>query len=283
MGLFTGMVGEIVGGQSDAALQRKGVLMSYSNSASIKVCQSRVPASVTRQIGWLVLALCVSAATAASAHAQVPAAPGMPAAPTVPVPPAMKTAAAKAAPATGPVDLNTASEAALVELPGVGPATAKAIIAGRPFASVDDLAKVKGIGAAKVAALRGRVTVAGGKGAPAPSVTPTPAVPAAPTAAPTAKLPPPPPAAMPTKPAAAGPAAGASRPSAAKAAKLAVGEKININTASAADLAKLPGIGPSKADKIVAGRPYAKPEDIMKVSGIKAGVFAKLKDSITVQ
>jgi competence protein ComEA len=177
------------------------------------------------------------------------------------------------------VDLNTASEAALVELPGVGPATAKAIIAARPFASVDDLAKVKGIGAAKVAALRGRVTVAGEKAAPAPPATPPPAKPAAPTAAPAAKLPPPP-MAMPTKP---GPTAGASRPSAAAAAKLAVGEKININTASAADLAKLPGIGPSKADKIVAGRPYAKPEDIMKVSGIKAGVFAKLKDSITVQ
>jgi competence protein ComEA len=262
----------------------KGVLMSFSNSASIKVRQSSVPVSVSRPIGWLVVALCVSAVTASSAHAQVPAAPAMPAAPTtVPVPPAVKAAAAKAAPATAPVDLNTASEAALMELPGVGPATAKAIIAGRPFASVDDLAKVKGMGAAKVAALRGRVTVAGGKTVPAVPATPPPAVPAAPTAASTAKLPPPPPMAMPAKPGAAGPAAGASRPSAAAAAKLAVGEKININTASAADLARLPGIGPSKADKIVAGRPYAKPEDIMKVSGIKAGVFAKLKDSITVQ
>src|SRR4051794_12478118 len=38
------------------------------------------------------------------------------------------------------LDLNTASERALSELPGVGPLGAKAIIAGRPYASVSDLA-----------------------------------------------------------------------------------------------------------------------------------------------
>ena len=45
----------------------------------------------------------------------------------------------------------------------------------------------------------------------------------------------------------------------------------------------LPGIGPVKAKAIVAGRPYAKPEDVMKVSGIKQGIFNKIKDAITVQ
>jgi competence protein ComEA len=64
---------------------------------------------------------------------------------------------------SGPVDLNSATVDQLDRLPGVGPATAAAIVAHRaqygPFRSVDDLAAVKGIGPAKVAALRGLVTV----------------------------------------------------------------------------------------------------------------------------
>lgn len=62
-----------------------------------------------------------------------------------------------------PVDVNTAGEAELITLPGVGPATAQAIIdhreANGPFASVDDLLAVKGIGPAKLETLRPHVTV----------------------------------------------------------------------------------------------------------------------------
>lgn len=66
-------------------------------------------------------------------------------------------------PATFPVHLNSATESDLDRLPGVGPATAAAIIAFRsqhgPFTSVDQLAQVRGIGAAKLDAIRQMVAV----------------------------------------------------------------------------------------------------------------------------
>jgi competence protein ComEA len=64
------------------------------------------------------------------------------------------TSSAKA----GPVDLNSASPDELDSLPGVGPATAKAIVDYRTrhgrFRSVDDLLAVPGIGPAKLATLK---------------------------------------------------------------------------------------------------------------------------------
>jgi competence protein ComEA len=61
------------------------------------------------------------------------------------------------------VDLNTATAEELDALPGVGPATAAAIIDHRrrngPFRSVDELADVRGIGDAKLAQLRDLVRV----------------------------------------------------------------------------------------------------------------------------
>jgi competence protein ComEA len=61
------------------------------------------------------------------------------------------------------VDLNTADVAALEALPGIGPATAAAIVDHRavngPFATVDELEAVRGIGPAKLEAIRDHVTV----------------------------------------------------------------------------------------------------------------------------
>lgn len=63
----------------------------------------------------------------------------------------------------GPIDLNIADAAALESLPGVGPATAAAILDHRerngPFVSVDGLLEVRGIGEAKLAQLRDLVRV----------------------------------------------------------------------------------------------------------------------------
>lgn len=64
-----------------------------------------------------------------------------------------------------PVDINSATAEQLDTLPGVGPATAAAIIAYRdqhgPFHTVDDLLEVRGIGDAKLEQLRPVVTVSG--------------------------------------------------------------------------------------------------------------------------
>ena len=46
----------------------------------------------------------------------------------------------------GLLDLNTATERELQSIKGIGPVLAKRIIAGRPYKTVDDLLKVKGIG-----------------------------------------------------------------------------------------------------------------------------------------
>jgi competence protein ComEA len=213
-----------------------------------------------------------------------------------PVPAAAPAPSAAAAKGAGPVDINTASLKDLETLPGVGEVTAKKIVAGRPYTSVDDLAKA-GVSKSTIEKLRSGATVSA---APSAASAPAPA-PATAASTPAAKAPspasPPPSAAAPAAPtAASAPAAPAAAPPAASAApakatpsghssevgKVAPGEKVNINSASKEDLMRLPGIGPTKAQAIIDGRPYSTPEDIMKVKGIKEGTYGKLKDNITV-
>lgn len=75
--------------------------------------------------------------------------------------------AAPSAPAvesSGKVDVNAASAEELASLPGIGASKAAAIIAERekkPFASVDDLERVRGIGERTVEDLRSKVSVGG--------------------------------------------------------------------------------------------------------------------------
>ncbi len=72
-------------------------------------------------------------------------------------------ASADAGAPPGPVSINEASEEELDTLPGVGPATAAAIVAHReqfgPFSSIDGLADVRGIGPAKLDAIRPLVSL----------------------------------------------------------------------------------------------------------------------------
>lgn len=62
--------------------------------------------------------------------------------------------------------------------------------------------------------------------------------------------------------------------------------RVNLNTASAEQLMTLPGIGQSKAEAIISWREehgaFEKIEDIMNITGIKEGVFSKIKDQIKV-
>ena len=161
------------------------------------------------------------------------------------------------------IDINSADQKSLESLPGVGPATAQEIIKGRPYRSVDDLGNVKGIGKSKLEKIRPLVTVGGQPAAKAPAAAPPAATKVPTTADQGAK------------------GAPAETKKAARAAIPA--GPVNINTASKEQLEALPGIGPSKAQAIIDGRPYQKTEDIMKVKGIKQKTYDKIKDLITVR
>lgn len=69
------------------------------------------------------------------------------------------------------VNINTASQQELESLKGIGPAKAKAIVDYRtqngPFKSVDELDKVKGIGAGILNKIRADITVSGAAQMPA--------------------------------------------------------------------------------------------------------------------
>jgi competence ComEA-like helix-hairpin-helix protein len=72
----------------------------------------------------------------------------------------------------GQVDINTASVAQLRTVKGIGPKKAEDIIAGRPYNSVDDLRKIKGVGSKTLDKWREQICVgkAGAAGAGAEPV-----------------------------------------------------------------------------------------------------------------
>lgn len=69
-------------------------------------------------------------------------------------------------------------------------------------------------------------------------------------------------------------------------ATVSLNAKVNLNAANEKELQKIPGVGPSTAKKIIEYRstngPFTKPEDLMKVKGIRKGKYEKMKDSIIV-
>jgi competence protein ComEA len=156
-----------------------------------------------------------------------------------------------------PIDLNQAGKAELMQLPGVGEKTADKILAARDgrgaFRQVDDLRQVKGIGPAKMEAVRPWL-----KADPDDEVV--------------------------------GMRASTKKPDAAsrstsKKEALTPDVTIDVNRASLADLQRLPGIGPTLAQRIVAERekkPFLKLEDLRRVTGIGVKTLEKLRPRVSV-
>ena len=145
---------------------------------------------------------------------------------------------------TDKVDLNTATEKELEALDGVGPATAKKIIAGRPYAKIEDLKKA-GLTDKVIAKFESQVTI-GAPGAAAgkhPVADEKPVKPAIPN--------------------------------------LKAPAKVDLNTATDKELETLDGITPANAKKIIEGRPYAKLEDLKK-AGLTDRAIARIAPSVTV-
>jgi competence protein ComEA len=135
------------------------------------------------------------------------------------------------------IDINNAPKVTIESLPGVGPKLAEEIISGRPYRTIEELDKVKGIGPKKLAQIRPRILILPMRTAAGIVHTPV------------------------EKPA----------------------EKVNINSATKEELESLPGIGPKKAEAIMAKRPFRSIDQLMNVEGIKKAEYKKLQELIRVR
>lgn len=191
------------------------------------------------------------------------------------------------------VDINSATQAELEAIKGVGPATAKKIIEGRPYKSLKDVTKA-GVSEKALEAMKPFVKVGKAPAAEKAAAPVTAAASDAKKAAKEVKT-----AAVPDVKKTAKEAKETVASDVKKAAKevkttakatteaakttLAPGTKVNINKADLATLEALPEIGPVKAKAIIDGRPYKAIEDVMKVSGIKEQTFDAIKGYIVVK
>jgi len=79
----------------------------------------------------------------------------------------------------------------------------------------------------------------------------------------------------------AAPAAAAKPTAGSQATVTPKAAMVDINNASAADLKVLPGITDAEAAKIMQGRPYKEPNDLVSKKILPEGVFSKIKDRVT--
>ena len=154
-------------------------------------------------------------------------------------------------------DLNRADRTELMEVPGIGPRLADAILAHRaaaPFDAVDDLGGVRGVGPATLDALRPWLSVEPAAPAGPPSLEKLERKSPAPTPQP---------------------------PAPARGGKLRPGDPpLDVNAATEADLVRLPGVGPTLAGRIVVARGaerFKSPDDLRRVKGIGAKTLDNLR------
>lgn len=158
--------------------------------------------------------------------------------------------------ASRPVDLNTADRAELLQLPGVGPTVADAILAHRAdrgrFDTVDDLTAVHGVGGKTLDKLRPLLTASSSSD----------------TVDKLERKPRPEPPSPPVR-----------------GGKVQPGEpQIDVNAASEAELQRLPKVGPVLAAAIVAARRekrFETVDDLRRVKGIGAKTLDALRPFVT--
>jgi DNA uptake protein ComE-like DNA-binding protein len=141
------------------------------------------------------------------------------------------------------IDLNTATREQLVAFPGIGQVYADKIIAGRPYTMRSDLVKRGIMPSSEYLKIKTQLTPTSEDAADA-----------------AAKI----------KPVDYGPP------------RDNVG-RLNLNTASAADLAAVKGIGAQYAEKIVAARPYKQMNELVSRNVIPAWVYGQIKNTVFVK
>lgn len=157
-------------------------------------------------------------------------------------------AAARAA-----VDLNVADRKTLAAVPGIGPELADRIVAARPFTSLDDLDRVKGLTAEQLEQIRAVATVTPPPqrkrlGEPASDKTPP----------------------------------GGAAKSRAPQGDARAPAKLDVNRASESELAAAPAIGPELARALVAARPFTSLDDLSRVKGITAEQLEQVRAQLAV-